>query len=248
MADIWFFISAFIAEIIGTVAGFGTSTIFMPISLFFLSFQSAIVLVALLHLFGNIGKICFFRKGLLSGKFDKKVLLYFGIPSVVLTLIGAFLVNFVVQDILKLILGVFLIVFSVLLFVKPDFSLKPSLRNSFIGGSLSGFFAGLIGTGGALRASFFNSFKLKKETYIPTVAAISLAVDIFRIPIYLASGFLTPEFYYYLPILFVIAIVGTFTGKKIVDRIPQEIFNKVVLVALLVAGIKFSYDGIVYFL
>jgi uncharacterized protein len=248
MENIFFFITAMIAEIIGTVAGFGTSTIFMPVSLFFYSFQTAIVLVAFLHLFGNIGKIIFFREGLRSGKLDKRALLYFGVPSIALTIIGAFLVNLVVQDILKLILGMFLIFFSAMLFVKPNFSLKLSAKNSFIGGSLSGFFAGLIGTGGALRASFLNSFRLKKEVYIPTAASISLAVDIFRIPIYVASGFLTPEFYIYLPVLFVIAIAGTFAGKKIVDHIPQDLFSKVVLVALFFAGLKFAYDGVVYFL
>jgi uncharacterized protein len=244
--EILFFVTALLAEIIGTIAGFGTSTIFMPVSLFFLaSFQTAIVLVAFLHLFGNVGKLIFFRQGLLSGKFDKKTLLYFGLPSVIFTIIGALLVSIVAQDVLKLLLGLFLMFFTTILFMKPNFSLKPSAKNSLIGGGFSGLSAGLIGTGGALRASFFNSFRLKKEVYIPTVAAISLAVDVFRIPIYVASGFLTPGFYWYLPVLFVIAIVGTFTGKKIVDRIPQETFSKIVLGALFFAGLKFAYDGII---
>lgn len=37
--EILFFISAFISEIIGTVAGFGSSTIFLPIALFFVDFS-----------------------------------------------------------------------------------------------------------------------------------------------------------------------------------------------------------------
>jgi hypothetical protein len=40
---------------IGTMAGFGSSTIFLPLALFFVDFKTAIVLVAIFHLFGNIG-------------------------------------------------------------------------------------------------------------------------------------------------------------------------------------------------
>ena len=59
--EILFFLSAFVAEIIGTMAGFGSSTIFLPLALFFVDFKTAIVLVAIFHLFGNIGRISFFR-------------------------------------------------------------------------------------------------------------------------------------------------------------------------------------------
>ena len=50
-----FFLSAFVAAILGTMADFGSSTIFLPLALFFVDFKTAIVLVAIFHLFGNIG-------------------------------------------------------------------------------------------------------------------------------------------------------------------------------------------------
>lgn len=68
-----FFLSALMAELIGTMAGFGSSTIFLPLALFFVDFKTAIVLVAIFHLFGNIGRIIFFRQG-----FDRRIILQFG--------------------------------------------------------------------------------------------------------------------------------------------------------------------------
>ena len=47
--EILFFLSAFVAEIIGTMTGFGSSTIFLPLALFFVDFKTAIVLVAIFH-------------------------------------------------------------------------------------------------------------------------------------------------------------------------------------------------------
>lgn len=235
--DVLFFISAFLAEIIGTVAGFGSSTVFLPLALLFFDFKTALVLVAFFHIVGNIGRISFFKKGL-----DKELLIKFGIPSVVLTLIGAFIVSYIPQNTLKGILGAFLIVYAVYSLWKEDFRIKASTGSAVIGGGLSGFLAGLIGTGGALRGAFLTGFGLPKEKYIATAAAIALAVDLTRIPVYLSQGFLGSEYYWYLPALFILALAGSFTGKQIVKRFPYKVFRKVVLIAILLVGIKFIVD------
>lgn len=98
---------------------------------------------------GNIGRIGFFRYG-----FDKRLLLTFGFPGVIFTLAGSLLVHYFSQPFLKLTLGIFLIFYVSVSLYKSGISFKSSWKNSVIGGSLSGFFAGLIGTGGVLRAAF----------------------------------------------------------------------------------------------
>jgi hypothetical protein len=241
MVGVLFWVSAFFAEVIGTMAGFGSSTIFLPVALFFLDFRVALIIVAIFHIFGNIGRITFFRHGL-----SRKMLINFGVPSVVFTIIGAFSVNYVPQNILQLILGVFLIIFSLASLLRPDLSFSTSKKNSFIGGGLSGFFAGLIGTGGALRGAFLTSFNLEKSVYVSTAAAISLAVDLTRIPIYLQSGFLSQEYYYMVPLLFLLAVSGSYTGKRVINMVPQKIFRKFVLVTIVIVSLKFIFDGLKY--
>jgi uncharacterized membrane protein YfcA len=107
---------------------------------------------------------------------------------------------------------------------------------------LSGFLAGLIGTGGALRAMFLNAFQLPKERYIATAAAIALAVDATRIPVYISGDFLDSNVYWLIPLIFFTAIAGSFVGKKIVDRIPQNLFRRIVLLAVFIVGVKFIID------
>lgn len=68
-------ILGFLSEILGTMAGFGSSTIFLPLVSYLVEFKTALVLVAIFHLFGNISRITFFRHGL-----HWNVLLIFGIP------------------------------------------------------------------------------------------------------------------------------------------------------------------------
>ena len=235
--DLLFLPIAFISEVIGTIAGFGSSTIALPLSLFIFDFHTALVLVAFLHIFGNISRIGFFRHGL-----DKRLLLQFGLPSIVLTLIGALLVQRVSQDLLQMILGLFLIMYTFWSW-SGKFRIQPSITTSAIGGGLSGFFAGLIGTGGALRSAFLTAFGLSKEKYIATAAAIALAVDITRLPIYLKDGFLQPQFYWMLPVLLVIALGGSFVGKQITNKISQPVFRRIVLIAIFIIGIKFFLTG-----
>ena len=242
ISDIIFFLIGFLSEIIGTMAGFGSSTIFLPFASYFIDFKTALVLVAIFHLFGNISRITFFRHGL-----NKKVLLFFGVPSFILSLVGAVLVGDLPQTILKLILGIFLISISVLFLVKPKLTFPTNERYLFLGGGISGFIVGLIGTGGALRATFLTGLKIDKEKYIATAAVIALGTDATRIPTYLNNGFLTEQYYYFIPVLFAIAFVGSFIGRKLVNRIEQGKFKKMVLIAVILASIKFIVDGITFF-
>src|SRR3990172_818837 len=151
--NLLFFLAAFSSEIIGTMAGFGSSTIFLPLALLFVDFKTALVLVAFLHIFGNLGRISFFRHGL-----DRRLMLTFGIPSVLCTLVGALLVGSLPQDVLKGLLGTFLVLYAGLSLWRDTLQAKADTLSAVTGGALSGFLAGLIGTGGALRGAFLTVF------------------------------------------------------------------------------------------
>lgn len=235
----WFFLVAFLAEVAGTIAGFGSSTIALPFSLFFFDFKTALVLVAFLHIFGNIGRLGFFRYGL-----DTKILLRFGVPSIFATVIGALLVSYISQDILKGILGVFLVLYSTLSWSKM-FAFKPTIPAMLLGGGLSGFLAGLIGTGGALRGAFLTAFGLPKEKYIATAAAIALAVDATRVPVYMSEGFFDQKFYWMLPMLCAVALLGSYIGRLIVQKIPQQNFRRVVLIAIFLVGAELMWSWLI---
>ncbi len=228
---ILFFLVAFISIVIGTVAGFGTSTIFLPVALLFVDFRTALVLVAITHLSANVGATTFFRHGL-----DKRLILLFGIPSIFITIIGAYMVTYVPQDTLIIILGIFLLIFSILFLIRPDFKVSKSETSTIIGGALSGFLQGLLGIGGPIRGAFLISYNLDKYKYIATLAAIAVVTDLTRIPIYLTNNLLEPQYYYYIPILVILGILGSFIGKKIVVLIPQNVFKKVVLIAIGIAS------------
>lgn len=167
-----FLILSMIAEIIGTIGGFGSSVFFVPIASFFFDFQSVLGLTAIFHLSSNISKIALFRKGL-----DKQLLLRIGVPSIIFVIIGGVLANYIQTNLLEIILGLFLVAFSLLFLIRKKLVVKPELKQSLIGGSLSGFTAGLLGTGGAIRGITMAAFNLEKSVFIATSAAIDFLID-----------------------------------------------------------------------
>ena len=127
--------------------------------------------------------------------------------------------------------------------LNPRFSIPANQANILLGGSLSGFFAGLVGLGGAMRGAFLVALHLPKDVYMATSSLIAFAVDLTRIPVYsFAQATGDSHHYLLLPFLVLVAYWGTFFGKKLLDRIPQEAFRRVIAVALLLMGIKLLWN------
>lgn len=227
-----FLLLALIAEIIGTIGGFGSSVFFVPLGNFYFDFYSVLGLTALFHLSSNLSKIFLFKKGL-----DKKLLLSIGIPSVLFVIIGGFLSSFLNTDILEIVLGLFLIGFSSLFLIKRKITISPNKQNAIIGGSFSGFSAGLLGTGGAIRGLTMAAFNLDKSVFIATSAFIDFMIDFSRMFVYYNNGYIHKHDLKYVPFLFIIGVLGTFIGKKILVYIPQSKFRRLSLFFILFIGL-----------
>lgn len=227
-----FLLLALIAEIIGTIGGFGSSVFFVPIGNFYFDFHSVLGLTALFHLSSNISKIFLFKKGL-----NKFLLLYIGAPSVIFVIIGGYLSKVFNSVWLEVALGIFLILLSSLFLIRKKLEVSPTKKNSLIGGSLSGFTAGLLGTGGAVRGLTMAAFNLEKSVFIATSAFIDFMVDATRTIVYFQNGYIHDHDLKYVPFLFVIGLLGSYIGKRILVYIPQSKFKRISLGLILFIGL-----------
>ncbi len=225
---------SFIANIIGTVSGFGVGTVLTPILLLFLPFGPTVLLVCILHWFHDVFKLFFFRSGI-----DWKLFIYFGIPTIVATFLGALLVTPTQSHVLTALLGLFLIFSVGMMYAVESFRIPDTWITSMVGGLLSGFFAGIFGIRGAVRSVFLSAFDLRKATYIGTTGAISLLLDSTRLGVYLWDGIRMDQslvwgFAFFVPASF----IGAYVGAKMVHWIPQKYFRDVVAIFLFLVGIK----------
>lgn len=236
---IYFILLALLAEILGTVGGFGSSLFFVPIASYFLDFHSVLGVTAMFHVLSNLTKIGFFRQG-----FDRQLLINLGIPAVIFVVLGAYLSRFIDSQWLEMGLAVFLIGLSLFFLTFNTIVIKPTTLNSVTGGIASGFIAGLIGTGGAIRGMTLAAFNLKMQVFIATSAVIDLGIDGSRAIVYGLNGFVHKDDLYLIPILFVVSIIGTYIGKKILEKISETQFKKIVLILILITGLITAFSSI----
>ena len=68
-----------------------------------------------------------------------------------------------------------------------------------------------------------------------TSAAIDLCIDLSRAAVYAHNGYIHGHDLVWLPMLAIVAIAGTWIGKRILQRMPQALFRRTAL--FLVFGI-----------
>jgi uncharacterized membrane protein YfcA len=219
-----FLLLALLAEIIGTISGFGSSILFVPLASVFLDFKLVLGITAVFHVFSNLAKIYFFHEGI-----DKKIVIKLGIPAVIFVTIGALLTNYIPQKSIELGMNVLILILAIYLISGHSKSLKETNSNLYLGGTISGFLAGLIGTGGAIRGIILTAFNLEKNVFIATSAMIDLGVDSSRAAVYISNGYFSKEHLILIPFLILISIVGSYVGKRILQYIPEKAFHYVVL-------------------
>jgi len=242
--------AAFFTAILTFFSGFGLGTILMPVFALFFPVDVAIALTGVVHFTNNL-----FKMTLVGKKADKAVLLRFGIPAVLASFAGAWLLlkltglpslfryelwgkEFEITP-LKLIIAALLMIFS-LAEVLPSVQRLQFRRNKLIlGGALSGFFGGLAGIQGALRSAFLIRSGLSKEAYIATGVIIASLVDITRLSVY-ASRFKASNLHENLSLIVIAtlaAMAGAFLGSLLLHKITLRFIQILVAVMLILLSL-----------
>lgn len=243
-------LAAFFTALLTFFSGFGLGTILAPVFAIFFPIDIAIALTGVVHFSNNLFKIVLVGKNA-----DKTVLLRFGIPAILASFAGAWLLlritalpslvqyemwgrEFEITPV-KLIVAILLITFS-LLEIAPAFQKLQFGRNKLVlGGILSGFFGGLAGIQGAIRSAFLIKSGLTKEAYIATGVIIACLVDFTRLSVY-ATRFTAANLHENLTLLILAtgsALAGALIGKKLLKKVTLRSIQLLVAVMLILISI-----------
>ncbi|HUH94465.1 MAG TPA: sulfite exporter TauE/SafE family protein [Casimicrobiaceae bacterium] len=224
---------------IASIAGFGIGSVLTPLFAARTGTQLAVAAVAIPHFVGTVQRFWRLRQHV-----DRKVLWGFGIASAVGGLAGALAHVWVSSRGLSLVFGGLLVLAAVSEFTGWMQRVRWGRRAAWAAGILSGGFGGLVGNQGGIRSAAMLGFDVPKESFVATATAIGLFVDGARLPVYLATQW--REMASVWPgVLAATAgvIVGTALGTRVLGRIPQPIFRRVVAALLLALGIYMLAAG-----
>lgn len=235
----WVFLTALVAGGVAAISGFGVGSLLTPILAARYGTKLAVAIVSIPHLFATAARFIGLRHRL-----DRRIFRNFGILSAAGGLLGALLNAKANSPILTIIFGCLLIFAGISGLSGFLDRLRFGHRMAWFAGALSGFFGGLVGNQGGIRSAALLGFDVQKEALVATATAIALIVDGARMPVYLAVE--APPILKAWPILALTIIgvlIGTFWGVRLLRRIPDMVFRKLLSVLILSLGIYALVQG-----
>jgi hypothetical protein len=227
------FVVAVLAGATASLVGFGIGSMLTPLLALRLGMDTAVAAVALPHAVATAIRCWRLRQSI-----DWTVLKRFGLLSAFGGLAGALVYTMLDAGALKRVLGGLLVLTSAAQFSGLATRWRPHGPTVALLGLGSGFFGGVAGNQGGLRAAALSAFSLSPLAFVATSTATGLLVDAARAPVYLynAGAALVSL---WLPITVATAgvTVGTLLGERVLLGMSRERFRLVVAASVGLLGV-----------
>jgi uncharacterized membrane protein YfcA len=109
---------------------------------------------------------------------------------------------------------------------------------AWVAGFLSGLLGGLVGNQGGIRSAAMLGFDVPRHAFIATATAVGVIVDGARLPVYLVTqGRAIADQWPVLIAATLGALIGTVVGERVLRRIPEPVYRRIVSGLVLALGV-----------
>lgn len=223
------------ASIIGTMVGFGLSTILMPLFIWVMPFEHALLLSALIHGFHSLTKVICFRQSI-----HWNTVLWFGAPAVTAVIGAAHFLETVSSLILQLSFCAILIIQALFIIRGSATTVTRSPLTSFFAGAFTGVCATLFGIQGPIRMQYFIAARYSIAETIATTAAIALLIDTVRLLFYVHDVHIVSEM---IPVGvggLGASVLGVLIGRRVLARVSYTTFRVLVAGGLIIVATLYA--------
>lgn len=230
--------AAFVSAVIGSVAGSGGTAILLPAAVLVLGIHAGIPAITIANFSANASRVALNWR-----EVNGRIVAWFLLGALPLVCLSTWLFTRTSPELLVRGLGVFMLAVVAWRRLAPrppviaDARVFAPLGAGF--GLLYGFVDGL----GPLMAPFFLGAGLLRGAYIGTDALATVSIQGAKLAVFgagemlvgrvLASGLLMVPF----------MVLGTWLGKRLLARVSDRLFTKIVEASLLLSGIVFLVGG-----
>jgi uncharacterized membrane protein YfcA len=230
---------ALLAASLASVTGFGIGSLLTPTLAVHTGTKLAVAAVSIPHLIGTAQRFWLLRRHV-----DRRVLLGFGIASALGGLAGALVHASASSRALSVVFGIFVAVAGVSELTGWMRRVRWGRRSARVAGAASGALGGMVGNQGGIRTAALLGFDVPKVSFVATATAIGLFVDGARMPVYLATEW--RDIFAIWPLVLTATlgvVVGTAHGARVLGRLPQQLFRRVIAVLLITLGLYMALAG-----
>ncbi len=232
------FAISYLAATLSGAAGFGGALVLFPALTNLVGISAAVPILTIGQIFGNASRVWFGRDDL-----QWKPILFFLLTAVPLTILGSYLFGEIERNKVKIGIGIFLIL--LVLYRRTNIK-KVALgeKGLLLGGWLTGFISGIAGSAGPLGAAFFLGLDLTAKAYIASEAFTALVIHLTKTIIYNAFALINWTELYYGLFIGVAMILGSWTGRKIIEKLSREKFILLVEALLIISGLQLIWTAL----
>ena len=228
-----------LAGALASIVGFGIGSLLTPVLALETGTKIAVAAVSIPHFIGTA-----VRFAQLRGHIDRGVFIGFGLMSAAGGLTGALLHARAPSGTLSAVFGALLIGVAISEFTGYSRRLRFEGPLAWIAGGVSGLLGGLVGNQGGIRSGALVGFHLKRDAFVATATAIGLVVDAARMPVYFVTE--RDAVMAIWPSVLIATggvVIGTLVGRRVLSRIPEAWFHRIVAVVLFVLGTTMIVRG-----
>ena len=230
--------AALLASTLAAVAGFGGAAIMLPLLVWGFGVRDAIPILTIAQLMGNLSRVWFNRSEL-----SFPVVRWFSTGAVPLAILGGIVFATAPAPALVRVLGAFLLLTVAYRHTPWGRRARLGLRGFAPLGATSGFISALVGSVGPFMAPFFLAYGLVKGAYIGTEALSTVVMHVTKLGVYGRYSLLSVNSIVIGLAIGGVMILGSFLGKRILDRVPERVFPYIIEGVLVAAGLLFLIRG-----
>ena len=218
-------------------AGFGGTLLLLPLLVHAVGAKAAIPILTLAQLAGNLS-----RAALGWRTIRWRPVLLFCVGAVPAAVLGARLFITLPSGLILRTVGFFLLGVVALRHTPLG---KRTIPETWLlpGGAVVGFLSAVVGSAGTLGALLFLGLGLPATAYVATEAVTATAMHGTKTVVYGRYGAMTAETWALGSALSAAMILGSWTGKKFIERLPKEKFAALVEVLLVVVALSLILTG-----
>ena len=228
-----------VAGTIGGVVGFGSGVLLLPVVAWLYGPLAAVPILTVASLIGNVSRAALYLR-----EIEWRVVGAYALGAVPAAVLGSLVFVRLETHVIPIVFGTFVIVIVPVRRWAEKRELRARLAHFPFVGAAMGFLSALVSTTGPVNAPFFLSFGLVRGAYLASEATSTAIVHATKSVVYGKFAALTAETLVVGAGLGMLLLVGSYLGKRIVDRVDAARFILIVEVALIVSGVVMLAQGV----
>jgi len=163
-------------------------------------------------------------------------------------LLGALTAGFVSDAHVRLIVGLVAVVFALNFWLRSAESLaaraKPGAWSGRLWGGVAGYTSFVAHAGSPPFQVYMLPQGIDRKLYVGTSVMFFWLVNLIKLPPYALLGQLAPGNLMTSLVLMPLAPLGMWLGLKLVDKVPEQPFYRLIYALVLIVGVKLVWDGV----